>query len=253
LNSPGIACATALVLASGSVNADNGKHKGDLHWAKHIVVVYMENHSFDNLYGKWAPVNGKAVNGLDNADAAHTRQIDQAGAQYLCLLQDDPILKLLPESCTNTAPSFVSAFENKPFEIDTYIPNTSMTRDLVHRYYQEQYQLNNGNQNRYVTGSDAVSLAMGYYDTTSLPFYQYLHTNSAPNYVLLDNLFQGAFGGSFLNHQWLISAQAPVCSDTTNGTCGSAIHSVVDGNGMPKNYPPLYSATISSVQDNALT
>ena len=30
------------------------------------------------------------------------------------------------------------------------------TRDLVHRFYQEQYQLNGGKQNRYTTGSDAV-------------------------------------------------------------------------------------------------
>jgi phospholipase C len=32
-------------------------------------------------------------------------------------------------------------------------------RDLVHRFYQEQYQLNGGRQNRYVTGSDTVGLA----------------------------------------------------------------------------------------------
>ena len=49
------------------------------------------------------------------------------------------------------------------------------TRDLVHRFYQEQYQLNGGLQNRYVTGSDAVGLAMGHYDTKSLPIYRYLH------------------------------------------------------------------------------
>ena len=84
--SKGIACAAGLVLASGTVNAENGKHKGDLHWAKNIVVVYMENHSFDNLYGKWAPINGKAVNGLGNADAVHTVQINQAGTPYTCLV-----------------------------------------------------------------------------------------------------------------------------------------------------------------------
>jgi hypothetical protein len=30
------------------------------------------------------------------------------------------------------------------------------TADLVHRYYQEQYQLDGGKQDRYVTGSDGV-------------------------------------------------------------------------------------------------
>jgi hypothetical protein len=46
----------------------------------------------------------------------------------------------------------------------------------VHRYYQEQYQLDGGKQNRYVTGSDAVGLTRAYYDTRALPIYKYLHT-----------------------------------------------------------------------------
>ena len=83
------------------------------------------------------------------------------------------------------------------------------TRDLVHRFYQEQYQLDGGKQDRYVTGSDAIGLTMGYYDTTALPIYQYLHAEGHPDYAIADNFFQAAFGGSFLNHQWLIAAAAP--------------------------------------------
>ena len=92
---------------------------------------------------------------------------------------------------------------NEPFTIDDYIaaddktcpaPGVSApqrrprrtpraplpggcTRDLVHRFYQEQYQINGGQQNRYVTGSDAVGLTMGHYDTKQLPIYQYLHSH----------------------------------------------------------------------------
>jgi phospholipase C len=51
----------------------------------------------------------------------------------------------------------------------------------VHRFYQEQYQLNGGLQNRYVTGVDAVGLTTGVYDTTTLPIYRYLHGRGAPN------------------------------------------------------------------------
>ena len=54
------------------------------------------------------------------------------------------------------------------------------TRDLVHRYYQERYQINGGRQNRYVTGSDAVGLTMGHYDTRKLPIYEYLHARKHP-------------------------------------------------------------------------
>ena len=83
------------------------------------------------------------------------------------------------------------------------------TRDLVHRFYQEPYQLDGGTQDRYVTGSDAIGLSMGYYDTTTLPIYQYLHAKGHPDYAIVDDFFQGAFGGSFLNHQWLIAAATP--------------------------------------------
>ena len=87
------------------------------------------------------------------------------------------------------------------------------TRDIVHRFYHEQYQLDGGKQDRYVTGSDAMGLTMGMYDTKALPIYQYLHSPGHPNYAIEDNFFQSAFGGSFLNHQWLIAAASPVDPD----------------------------------------
>ena len=56
----------------------------------HIVVIYEENHSFDNLYGGWEGVNGRA-----NADAAETTQVDQQGVPYACLKQNDVNLTAL--------------------------------------------------------------------------------------------------------------------------------------------------------------
>ena len=84
----------------------------------HFVVIYEENHSFDNLYGGW-----ERVNGLRDADRSHTRQVNQAGAPYDCLLQNDVNLTSPPLSarCTNTAPAFSSHFFNAPFRIDDYI------------------------------------------------------------------------------------------------------------------------------------
>ena len=57
----------------------------------HIVVIYEENHSFDNLYGGWEGVNGRA-----NATAAKTTQVDQQGVPYTCLKQNDVNLAALP-------------------------------------------------------------------------------------------------------------------------------------------------------------
>jgi phospholipase C len=97
-----------------------------------------------------------------------------------------------------------------------------------------------------VTGSDAVGLAMGRFDTTKLPIYTYLHSVDAPHYAISDNFFQGAFGGSFLNHQWLIAASTPVFPGAP-----ATRHSILDTNGMPNNYA-LYHAT-TPVRDAALT
>src|SRR5437879_6164624 len=88
----------------------------------HIVVIYEENHSFDNLYGGWEGVNGRA-----NADAVNTLQIGQGGATYDCLLQDDVNLTSptpLSGDCqdTTTATPFASHFHNAPFSIEQFIP-----------------------------------------------------------------------------------------------------------------------------------
>ena len=229
-----------IALVPSSASADHG---GPLDGYKHIVVIYEENHSFDNLYGSWGDVNGQHVIGLGDATDANTTQVDQAGTPYPCLLMSDVNLMSPPLSpdCSTTTFSFGAGkpttayhFGNAPFNIDAVHsgdgddlsrcrPNCSptrsacstaaglpggCTRDLVHRFYQEQYQLNGGQQNRYVTGSDSAGMTMGYYDTTQLPIYKYLHCARRPNYVVADQFFQAAFGGSFLNHQYLVAAAA---------------------------------------------
>lgn len=243
---------------------------------QHLVVIYEENHSFDNLYGSWGPVRGQAVDGLSHATAAKRTQVAQDGTAYSCLPQNDVNLTSPPLSntCQDAAHGIsASHFTNAPFAIDDYIhpedrtcppegtfaPNGVLkdspgaepggcTRDLVHRFYQEQYQIDGGKQDRYTTGSDAVGLTQGTYATKQLPIYRYLHSDGAPKYVVADHFFQGAFGGSFLNHQYLIAARAPI--DTSDGG-GGATHTVVDGNGMPKSYAQ-YKAT-GTVNDGQLT
>jgi acid phosphatase len=227
---------------------------------KHIVVIYEENHSFDNLFGTW-----ESVTGLDAAPTAKKTQVNEAGQPYTCLMQNDVNLAALTQTCTDstTGTAFTSHFTNAPFTIDDFIkpadttcppnPNAAFsapngfkngtgspgwcTRDIVHEFYQEQYQLNDGAQNRYPTGSDAVGMTQGVYNTKTLPLYAYLHQSGHPRYVIADNFFQAAFGGSFLNHQYLIAAAAP-----TYPNAPATLHSIIDSNGMPVAYP-LYKPT----------
>ncbi|SER17208.1 alkaline phosphatase family protein [Microlunatus flavus] len=246
---------------------------------RHLVVIYQENHSLDNLYGSWGRVGKNKVQGLSKADAAHTTQVRQDGTPYACLPQNDVNLTSppLPGTCTDPGLSKPSAFTNRPFSIDALIEPTDTTcpkpgvssgtgtlkgtgdpggctRDLVHRFYQEKYQIDGGRQDRYVTGSDAVGLTMGTYDTTQLPIYTYLHGQEAPHYVVADRFFQGANGGSFLNHQWLVAGRAPVADPTgpiPDGLTRPAA-TVLDDQGMPTSYDQ-YAATRPDVKDGQLT
>jgi acid phosphatase len=265
----------AALAAGGSVpvaSAADAPGADRLAQVNHIVVIYQENHSFDNLLGGW-----EAVRGRGTADAAHTIQVNQAGTPYTCLLQNDVNLATPPQTATctdtTTGTAFTSHFANAPFAIDTFIPATATTcpppgvnapngvlngsglpggctRDLVHRYYQEIYQLDNGKQDRYVTASDAAGLTMGYYNTPTLPIYSYLHAPGHPRYAIADAFFQSAFGGSFLNHQWLIAARTPTWANAPNDGGADDLHSQLDASGMPTS-TPLYKTTVNG--DRTLT
>ncbi len=261
-----------LALASGPAAAHSDGDGG----ITHIVVIYEENHSFDNLFGGWERVDGIR----DAFRSGHVTQRATDGTALPCLPQNDVNLASptpLPATCHGTVGTVTvdSAFTNRPFLIDNYIQPTDRTcpapgvfaahgvlkdspgalpggctEDLVHRYYQEQYQIHGGAMDRYVTGSDAIGLSMGRYDTRTLPIYTYLHSRGAPRYAIADHFFQGAFGGSFFNHQWLVAAAAPTWPGAVSDGSANDLHSIVGADGSPANYP-LHPST--GLKDGALT
>jgi phospholipase C len=112
-----------------------------------VVVIYGENRSFDNLYGYFP-----GANGIDNAAPVSKLQIDRDGTPLPTLPKiwggllpaGTPTPPQIPEASTANLP-------NGPFGIDNpKIFNTPMsvtTRDLVHRFYQNQMQINGGKNN----------------------------------------------------------------------------------------------------------
>jgi len=159
----------------------------------HIVVIFEENRSFDNLFGLFPGANGVAQAG------AAAKQTGADGAAYAML----PAVKN-----TNMRPAaidmrFPAELPNAPFEIGRYVPPNVVTGDLVHRFYQEQAQINGGRMDRFAALSDAGGLVMGYYDLSGTQSWKL-----AREFTLADNTFHSAFGGSFLNHSFLVCAQA---------------------------------------------
>lgn len=160
----------------------------------HIVVIYQENWSFDSLYGHFP-----GADGIENASQASLTQRAKDGA----------VLTQAPEPLINGKPDPAFAAANraallKPYDLSPYAQAESITGDLVHRFYLNQLQIDGGKNDKFVAWSDNGGLTMSHLDATDLP-----EGRLAQQYVLFDHFFMGAFGGSFLNHQFLIAGRAP--------------------------------------------
>jgi len=216
------ALATLALVAAGGIlatcssnNSTSPPSGGDITEINHVVVIYMENHSFDNLYGEFAGANGLAEAGTA------PKQLNQSGTAYTALPQK-------PSS------PYPSNLPNAPFYIGDYVPVNDPTPDMVHRFYQEQSQINGGAMNKFVVVSDALGAVMGYYHTSGLPV-----ASLAARYTLCDNFFHSAFGGSFLNHQWLIAAASPTFPNAPASIVAvldQSGHMVTDGIVTPDGY-----------------
>lgn len=180
---------------------------------KNVVVIYAENRSFDGLYGNFPGANG--ISSLYDSNgkltSAYVPQKDRNGT----------VLATLPQTWGGVTAGGVTpvvtqaqsaGLANAPFSIETafqaasnaVLTTATVTRDLYHRFFENQMQINGGANDMFAAWSDAGGLTMGRFDTSSSAMYKL-----AQQYVLADNFFQGAFGGSFLNHQYLVCACAP--------------------------------------------
>lgn len=228
---------------------------------KNFVVIYMENHSFDNRFGSWEGVDGRI--------GTYVKQVNQEGSDFLCLPQTLTNLKNIPATCIDAFNNISSGFTNDAFNLADYQCNPSVDNmcdnpldELTHHFYQEIFQIDHGKMDRFVVANDTLGAAVSYTETTKLPLYKYLHNpSSSVKYAILDNFFHAAWGGSFLSHQWLIAARTPVWLNAVNDGSAIDLHSVVDINGMPNSfgsnnkYAPLFysSPTPLLVLDNKLT
>jgi len=169
---------------------------GGLARIEHVVVIYAENRSFDHLYGLFP-----GADGIASATAQQKTQLDHDGKP----------LPHLPPTWEHGKPSARFATEklpNGPFRIDTPPFNGRMDEVLPspwHLYYQNMEQINGGRNNMFAAMSNVGGWAMGYFDGSKMKMWRW-----AKEYTLADHFFMAAFGGSYLNHQWLVCACTPM-------------------------------------------
>jgi acid phosphatase len=203
----------------GQGGNQGGNDQGNLSDVHTLVVIYAENRSFDNLFGMFP-----GANGLRSASPASSTQLDRDGT----VLSGLPAVwggtssgvtagaPLAPQILTQSeTAAYLNTF-NHPFSLlDLYgsastvdtNPLTYTNRDLYHRFYENQMQINGGANNKFAAWADSGGLVMMYIpnNTPDHPLWTLARQN-----VLADNFFQSAFGGSYLNHQFLICSCAPI-------------------------------------------
>jgi acid phosphatase len=157
----------------------------------HVIVLFLENRSFDHLFGTYP--------GADGIAAYRGKQADKDGAPYT----------VLPAPLGRDAkpdPRFPANLPNAPFAMQRFVGPYDPTNNPIHRFYQMQRQ--------YAAGPDGVPMgqwvaegtsggtSMGYYERSAIP----VQWRLAEEFVLLDRYFQSIHGGSLANHFFFISA-----------------------------------------------
>ncbi len=207
------ACSTVLTSCGGDDNGpDTASTEAKVQQVQNVVVIYAENRSFDNLYGNFPGAHGlsEVVDANGKPTVNYYPQKDRDGTELRVLPQTwggvtaAGVLPVVTQAQSANLP-------NAPFAIETAfraasgatLDLTTTTRDLYHRFYENQMQIGS-NSDSYAAWADAGGLTMGHFDQSGSALYKL-----AQQYVLADEFFEGAFGGSFLNHQYLICACAP--------------------------------------------
>ena len=166
---------------------------GDINLIDNLVVIYAENHSFDNLFGLFP-----GAEGIEQASSLQKRQLDHDGQPLKNLIifdhhgDPDPAFPIMP---------------NTPFRIDAQPIGRTISQLVpspVHAFFQNKEQIHGGQNNMFAAMSNTGGWVMGYYDGSALKLWRW-----AQEYTLADHFFMAAHGGSYLNHQWLICACTP--------------------------------------------
>jgi phospholipase C len=217
-----VALTLSLSLAMLSVSAPASGEDGDkghgknvdkkLQHVGHIIVIYQENWSFDSLYGQFPGADG-LQNGFDTLP-----QKDKTTFYSSLIYMTPSPLNGGVDPNFPASGQFLALSKTQllplpliPYDFTNYVSASSKTGDIIHRFYHEQLQIDNGaleakdgDLDKFVTWSDNPGLVLSYLDATPLPEGQL-----AKKYTLCDKFFHSAYGGSFLNHQWLIAANSP--------------------------------------------
>ena len=219
---------------------------------KHVIIVVGENHTFDNLFGAYAPKAGQQIDnllskGIVNADGspgpnfALARQlIGQDKGRYRAETPSLGAYDVLPQPYTTSGiglpedvpdTRFPTNLPNGPYQISKYVPYAAYTGDPVHRFFQMWQDVDGGKMDKFVwveetigTGSNGAPPPAGGFNpmegAISMGFYN-MNSGDAPifksladQYAISDNYHQAIMGGTGANFQAIVSGDAAFFTNT---------------------------------------
>ncbi|HEX4478584.1 MAG TPA: acid phosphatase [Polyangiaceae bacterium] len=216
---------------------------------QNIVVIYAENRSFDSFFGHYPGAHGLSdvldANGAPTS--AYVPQKDRDGTTVLAKLPQTWGGLTAAGNPTVVTQAATDNLANGPFPFETTfavddggakLTTADVTTDIAHRFFENQMEINGGSNDMYAAWEDTGGITMGFWNTSQTKLYKL-----AQGGVVADNFFQGAYGGSFLNHQYLICACAPTAPDSFVTTNKPAINVLTTANS--KGVPQLKTAATS--------
>ena len=213
-----------------------------------VVVIYAENRSFNNLFAGFP--------GLERPLAAEPpERVEQRDRDGRPLAHLPPVWggmvpheQVVEHTRYKIGEADLPRLPNAPFALATPsgdpLPHGVVTRDLVHAFYQNQMQINGGANDRFVAWGDSGALVMGHYGDASVNLRLW---RLAERFTLCDNFFMGAFGGSFLNHQYLIAARPPFYPDADKGPAKGLLATVEGDDPKGARLKPLVGSPASAL------
>ena len=157
----------------------------------HVIVLFLENRSFDHLFGTYP--------GADGLGNYRGKQAGRDGVTY-------PTLPAPLGRDGKPDPRLPPNLPNAPFAMQSFVGPFDVTNNPVHRFYHMQRQYGPGADGvpmgRWVAEGTSGGASMGYYDRSAIP----VQWRLAEEFVLLDRYFQSVHGGSLANHFFFISA-----------------------------------------------
>jgi phospholipase C len=184
--------------------------RGDIHRVKHVIVVMMENHSFDNYFGVLPYAPGSPYHAASSAGCGRNDhrcvdglacQVDASGAVQCsnANLDDDGSTVVAFHNANRCVqPDLDHGWVGTHREVNFAAPNDTRRRRPMDGFVRVNDEIEQPDTGESPTEDET----MGYYDQTEIPFYYDL----AQHFAISDRFFSSMLGPTFPNRAYFAAA-----------------------------------------------